>query len=177
MRGVALTLGNLADLQLLRGAFAAAGAELEEMLAVAEELGNAEIICGALNFQAIQSIELGDAAAARDRLRRSLNLSYPNAYWESVAEALLVMAALAVLESSPERSLLLALVAQRMLHSGGGGMTALQRRLFDRVTSTVNDEVDQETQTALRARAHSLTVDEAVVEAVASTGETRFRAR
>ena len=56
-------------------------------------------------------------------------------------------------------------------------MTALQRRLFDRVTSTVNDEVDQETQTALRARAHSLTVDEAVVEAVASTGETRFRAR
>jgi predicted ATPase/DNA-binding SARP family transcriptional activator len=167
-RGVAMTLGNLADLHLLRRDYEAAGRDLEEMLALSTELGLADLTCTALNLQAVRSIELDDPAQARTQLHQSLELAYSHAYWDVVAEALLGVAAVAVLEHFPERALRFAVVAQRRVSSEGGGLTALQSRVRGRVDVAVKQHLDAETTDALRAAAAAMTVDHAVAEALAT---------
>lgn len=167
MRGVAFTLANLAEVYLLRGDGDAADTAIQEMPAIAGELGLAELTCQALNLEARRSLEQNAAATARTALQRSLELVHRNSYWESVADALLLMSAVATLEASPERSLRLAVVAQRMMEAGGGRLTAINRRTCDRITRALAGQVDPRRESAVRATAGTITVDQAVAEALA----------
>ncbi len=168
-RGVAVTLGSLAELHLLRHDYDEAGAQLDEMRTLAVELAHAELICVALNLSATRHVALDAAPLAKSQLQESLRLSYPRGYWELVGEVLLQMAAVAVLDEFPARALRLAVVAQRVLTSGGGVLTALQRRTGDHVLGRVEQALGDATRTAVQTAAQTSTVDQAVAEALASS--------
>ena len=84
-----VTLGSLAELQLLRGDLDGAATSLEEMLSLSEALTHAELTSISLKLQGFLWLARGDPARAAGVFHASLQRAYPLGFTVLVAEALL----------------------------------------------------------------------------------------
>jgi tetratricopeptide (TPR) repeat protein len=177
-RGVAVTLGSLAEMHLRRGELQAAGTRLDEMLTLGAELSHIELICVALNLRGLCRIASGETVQAKTDLRDSLRRAAAVGYWHIVGEALLGMAAVTALDGATPRAFRFATVADRILTSGGEsvderGLQAqpvehlvMHQRIIDDVIRQAGRTLDQAMLTRIRAAALAAAVDDVVAEAI-----------
>jgi predicted ATPase/DNA-binding SARP family transcriptional activator len=168
-RGVGITLGSLAELQLLRGDLEGADTSLEEMLSLSEALTHAELTSISLNLQGFLWLARSDPARAAGAFHASLQRAYPLGFTVLVGEALVGLAEAAAQQQSVARALRLSVVASNTLTKAGHIPSGLHQAAIDRIGHHVEQTLDQPAQQAIRTAAQTATLEQILNEA--ATGE------
>ena len=142
-RGVGLTLGSLAELQLLRGDLDAAAATVEEMLILSTALTHAELTCLTFNLHGFLHLARGNLTRAEERFRESLRRSYPTGFQLLIAEALLGLAEVAALQLDSTRAQQFAVVASQLLTAEGQQPASFHQAAISRIERQLEHALDQ----------------------------------
>jgi len=124
-RGVAVTLGSLAELHLIRGALEAAEPLLDEMLQLARALSHAELTCVALNLQGFLELGRNQVERGASLFLESLRRAVDSGHQLLTTEALLGLADVASRRALPARALRVATAALAAENQRGQPLTAL----------------------------------------------------
>ena len=164
-RGVGVTLGSIAELQLLRGDLDAAAATLEEMLILSTALTHAELTCVTFNLQGFLDLARGNPAQAEERFRESLRRSYLMGFQLLIAEALLGLAEIAALQGDFTRTVRFAVVACQALTMEGQQLASFHQAAISRIERQLEQALDWPTQQAIRTAAQTATLGQVLAEA------------
>ena len=164
-RGVGITLGSLAELQLLRGDLDAAATTLQEMLTLSTALTHAELTSMTLNLQGFLHLARGDSAQAAEIFQDSLQRSRPLGFLFLAAEALLGLGEAAAQQGAFTRALRFAVAASQVLAAAGQQPASFHQTAFNRVQHHVNQAIDPPAQQAIRAAAQAASLDQILAEA------------
>jgi len=168
-RGMGVTLGSLAELQLLRGDLAGAATSLEEMLSLSTALTHTELTSSTLNLRGFLYLARRDSGLAAEQFRASLRTSYPLGFTLLVGEALLGLAEAAAQRESAARAVRLGEAARQILTKSGRMLSPLHQAAIDRIGRHTDQALDQAAQRAIRAAAETATLQQTLAEAVADT--------
>jgi tetratricopeptide (TPR) repeat protein len=170
-RGIGITLGSIAELQLLRGDLDAAATTVEEMLTLSETLTHAELTSTALNMQGFLHLARGNQSRAAEAFRDSLHHSYPRGFQLLAAEALLGLGEAAAQQGAFSRALRFEVVASQVINPAGQQPANFHQSAINRIKCHVEEALDQPAQLAIRATAQTATLDHVLAEAYADTGD------
>jgi tetratricopeptide (TPR) repeat protein len=166
-RGVGVTLGSLAELQLLRGDLEAAAATVEEMLALSNALTNAELASVTLNLHGFLYLARGDPAQAAQAFQDSLQRSRPLGFQLLATEALLGLGEAAAQQGAFTRALRFAAAASRVLTTAGQQPASFHQAAINRIQRHVEQALDQPARQTIRTAAETVTLDQVLAEAAA----------
>jgi ATP/maltotriose-dependent transcriptional regulator MalT len=170
-RGVGITLGSLAELQLLRGDLDAAAATVEEMLSLSTALTHAELTCVTFNLHGFLHLARGHPAQAEERFRESLRRTRPMGFQLLIAEAVLGLAEVAALQGDFSRALRFAVVACQLLTAEEQQLASFHRAAISRIERQLEQALDQPAQQAIRTAAETATLDQVLAEAAADAND------
>jgi predicted ATPase/DNA-binding SARP family transcriptional activator len=168
-RGVGLTLSSLAELQLLRGDIYAAAATLEEMLLLSNALTHAELTCITFNLHGFLHLARGNPAEAGERFRESLQRSNSIGFQLLIAEALLGLAEVAILQEDFSRAARFAVVAGHLLTAEGQQPASFHQAAISRIDRQLGQALDPPSLRAIQTAAETATLDQILAEAATGT--------
>lgn len=166
-RGMGITLGSLAELQLLRGDLDTAATTLQEMLTLSTALTHAELTSTTLNLQGSLHLARGDPAHAAAIFQNSLQRSRPLGFLFLAAEALLGLGEAAAQQRAFTRALRFAVAASQVLAAAGQQPASFHQTAFNRIQHHVDQAIEQPAQQAIRAAAEAAPLDQILAEAAA----------
>jgi hypothetical protein len=137
-RGVGVTLGSIAELQLLRGDLEAAATTVEEMLTLSNALTHAELTSVTLNLQGFLCLARGSPDQAAQVFQNSLQRSHPLGFQLLAAEALLGLSEAAAQQGAFTRALRFAVVACRVLTAAGQQLASFHQAASTALNATWN---------------------------------------
>ena len=142
-RGVGITLGSIAELQLLRGDLDGAAATVEEMLLLSAALTHAELTCVTFNLHGFLHLARGNRAQAEERFRESLRCSHPMGFQLLTAEAMLGLAEAAALQRDFTRALRFAVVACQVLTAEEQQLASFHQAAISRIERQLEQALDK----------------------------------
>ena len=145
-----ITLGSLAELQLLRGDLDAAATTLQELLTLSTALTHAELTSTTLNLQASSTWPTRPRPCCRDIPGLPAALC-PLGFWFLAAEALLGLGEAAAQQGAFTRALRFAAAASQVLAAAGQQPASFHQTAFNRVQHHVDQAIDPPAQQAIRA--------------------------
>ena len=170
-RGVGVTLGSIAELQLLRGDLEAAATTVEEMLTLSNALTHAELTSVTLNLQGFLCLARGSPDQAAQVFQDSLQRSHPLGFQLLAAEALLGLSEAAAQQGAFTRALRFAVVACRVLTAAGQQLASFHQAAINRIERHVEQALEQPVQLAVRTAAETATFDQVLAEAAADASD------
>jgi len=165
-RGVGVTLGSIAELQLLRGDLDAAATTVEEMLTLSNALTHAALTSITLNLHGFLNLARGNPAKATEAFKDSLQRSRPLGFQLLATEALLGLGEAAARQGAFTRALRFAAAASQVLTTAGQS-SSFHQAAINRIQRHVEQALDQPAQQAIRTAAETATLDQVLAEAAA----------
>jgi len=168
-RGIAVTLGSIAELHLLRGDLDAAATTVEEMLTLSKALTHAELTSTALNMHGFLHLARGNPGRAAEAFHDSLHHSYPLGFQLLAAEALLGLGEAAAQQGAFSRALRFEAAASQVINPAGQQPASFHQSAINRIERHVGKALDQPAQQVIRTAAQTATLDQVLAEAAAGT--------
>jgi predicted ATPase/class 3 adenylate cyclase len=169
-RGAAKATGNLADLALVRGEYEEAAAHAEASLALARSIGATQLIPLAMFNRSLAAVFLGNYDAARNGLMETLALISQFKMREGFAICLEGFAGIEVMQGDAARAARFLGRAEALLEEIGSALHPAERRLHDQTVDRLHRELDDDQAAAAWARGRMMSTDDAIEEAIATSG-------